>query len=155
MSVFLLEDDTPTEDSYKWQSKLKYKWDTGAEKLTVSVSGGQLEYGFEYVARTHGLIITPLTEKCYFSIIQAVHARSGVACVSERSATGKETTIRQLACALGRSPYTLNCDQHTEQFMVASWLTGRGAHGLRLGCCGDRSLDQVGILYRNYTQILI
>jgi hypothetical protein len=124
----LLVDPNIRADSFKWQSQLKYNWEAASKSMTISVCNGTLDYGFEYVARTHSLVMTPLTERCYLNILQAVECKTGAACVASTS-SGKSSTIRQLGSAVGKALYELDCGEQTEHSTVSDWVTGMAASG--------------------------
>ena len=124
----LIKDPSNRADCFKWQSQLKYNWDKSDKSLSISVCNGRLDYGFEYVARTHSLVMTPLTERCYLNILQAVQCQTGAACVSVAS-SGKTSTIRQLGCAVGKSLYELDCGGQTEHSTISDWIKGMAASG--------------------------
>ena len=125
----LLEDPSVCTNSFNWQSQLKYvNLEDESNRVSINSCNGSMNYGFEYVARTHSLVMTPLTERCWFSILQAIQCKVGAACMSG-PAYGKATTIRQLSYAVGKNLYELNCTAATQSGIVQDWLTGMASTG--------------------------
>lgn len=70
VTLRLIEEGTPGSAAYTWVSQLRHSWEPTDMKVTVSVLGSSLNYGFDYFGRTEAAMITPLTERCFVNIIQ-------------------------------------------------------------------------------------
>ena len=78
------------------------------EKLRISLSNASFYYGFEYLGIGERLVQTPLTDRCYLTLTQALHFRMGGN--SFGPATEKTESVNQaLGAQLGRFVVVMNC----------------------------------------------
>ena len=116
--------------AFLWQSKLRpYAGGPSAMKPLLPSSvifrlcDAKMEYGFEYVGSGQRLVVTPLTDRVYMSVFQALKSCSGLALVGPQG-VGKSDTIRDLATTLGRPFYSINVIAEMTATSVAGALKG-------------------------------
>lgn len=68
-------------NDFRWLYHLRFNFNPEAEnlieKLHISLSNASFYYGFEYLGIGERLVQTPLTDRCYLTLTQALHFRMG------------------------------------------------------------------------------
>jgi len=80
------------------------------ERVQVLVADASFFYGFEYQGVAERLVQTPLTDKAYLTLTQALRTRMGGSPFGP-AGTGKTETVKALANQLGRFVLVFNCDE--------------------------------------------
>lgn len=104
----LIDQKVSSISDFRWLYNLRYNYNPKAEKLTeklvVSLSNAKFYYGFEYLGIGERLVQTPLTDKCYLTLTQALHFRMGgspfgPAGTGKVSLVARQTVARKLTNA--------------------------------------------------------
>lgn len=65
--------------SWTWLSQMRFYYNTSEPNVTlrckVHMANAAFVYGFEYLGVVDRLVQTPLTDRCYLTLTQALHAR--------------------------------------------------------------------------------
>ena len=101
-----------TKDLIDWSyfSQLKYQIKKDKNYLYVSMCDGVFLYTFEYQGASQKLVHTPLTDKCYLTLTQALRLGYGGNPYGP-AGTGKTESVKALGQAFGRQVLVFNCDE--------------------------------------------
>jgi dynein heavy chain 1 len=80
------------------------------KKLSIQMANAHFHYGFEYLGVGEKLVQTPLTDRCFLTLTQALHLRMGGAPFGP-AGTGKTESVKALGSQLGYFVLVFNCDE--------------------------------------------
>jgi dynein heavy chain 1 len=116
------------------------------------LSNAKFYYGFEYLGIGERLVQTPLTDKCYLTLTQALHFRLGGSPFGP-AGTGKTESVKALGGALGRFVLVFNCDETFDYSAMGRLLAGLSQVGA-WGCFDEFNRLEERILSAVSQQIL-
>lgn len=100
--------------SFDWLSQMRFYFDPKQtdilQQLTIHMANAKFFYGFEYLGVQEKLVQTPLTDRCYLTMTQALEARLGGSPFGP-AGTGKTESVKALGNQLGRFVLVFNCDE--------------------------------------------
>ena len=102
---------------------MRFYFEKGADPVkccVVKMANAEFFYGFEYLGIQEKLVQTPLTDRCYLTMTQALHSRLGGSPFGP-AGTGKTESVKALGHQLGRFVLVFNCDE-TFDFQVSYFL---------------------------------
>ena len=85
-------------------------------------------YGFEFMSCNFPVVLTPLTERCFLSLTQAIKYNF-VGCLVGPTSTGKTQTIKGFSYMLGKFLISLSCLQDFDSASIGRIFTGIGQEG--------------------------
>ncbi|XP_078728003.1 cytoplasmic dynein 1 heavy chain 1-like isoform X1 [Lampetra fluviatilis] len=100
--------------SFEWLSQMRFYFDPKQSEvlrqLSIHMANAKFNYGFEYLGVQDKLVQTPLTDRCYLTMTQALEARLGGSPFGP-AGTGKTESVKALGNQLGRFVLVFNCDE--------------------------------------------
>ncbi|KAK7218812.1 hypothetical protein V2G26_006815 [Clonostachys chloroleuca] len=102
--------DSPSH--YLWQLQMRYVYvpeGDFVDRLAVKMANAKLNYGFEYLGVPDRLVRTPLTDRCFLTLTQALCQRLGGSPYGP-AGTGKTESVKALGLQLGRFTLVFCCD---------------------------------------------
>lgn len=76
----LVDNNVSAAFEFNWISQMRYYWRTSPEKqgyVSVCMVTTDVEYGMEYLGNTSRLVITPLTDRCFRTLMGALKSNLG------------------------------------------------------------------------------
>jgi len=145
----LIKEKINDETSFAWQSQLKFDWRD--PDCTISIAGWETYYGYEYVGNIIRLVITPLTDRCYITLTQALKLDMGAAPAGP-AGTGKTETTKDLGRALGLMVQVYNCSKEMTKESMEMVFLGLIQAG-SWGCFDEFNRIAVSVLSVIATQV--
>ena len=139
-----VRDSVTNAREFDWESQLRFYWERVVDTCTIAQCTGCFRYGFEYIGLSGRLVITPLTDRCFMTLTQALTFCLGGA-PGGPAGTGKTESVKDLAKAMAIQCVVFNCGEGLDYKAMGAIFSGLAQAG-SWGCFDEFNRIELPVL---------